>query len=181
MGVHFGLLKASDMVHIDGNGTVIGGNRHAVNAAGFMIHSAVHRARPDAHAACHAHSKYGKAWSTYGRPLEMINQDALMFWNNHSVYSSFGGVALAHEEGNRIAAALGDRNRAVILQNHGLLTTGSTVDEAAFLFGLLERSCEIQLMVETIGLPKQLISDEEAAYSFKYIGNPVSALEISFE
>ncbi|KAJ4164801.1 hypothetical protein LMH87_006459 [Akanthomyces muscarius] len=171
MGVHFGLLKASDMVHIDENGQVIGGNRTAVNAAGFMIHSAVHKARPDVDAACHAHSKYGKAWSAFGRPLDIINQDACRFWNNHSVYSSYGGVALQDEEGVRIAESLGPEHRAVILQNHGLLTAGGTVDEAAYLYTIMERSCEIQLMVEATGLEKKHISDEEAAYTYKYEGN----------
>ncbi|ATY62311.1 aldolase [Cordyceps militaris] len=171
MGVHFGLLKASDMVHIDENGQVIGGNRTAVNAAGFMIHSAVHKARPDVDAACHTHSKFGKAWSAFGRPLDMLNQDACRFWNNHSVYSSYGGVALQDEEGARIAESLGPTNRAVILQNHGLLTAGGTVDEAAYLYTVMERSCEIQLMVEAAGLEKRHISDPEAAYTYKYEGN----------
>ena len=87
MGVHFGMLKASDMVHINEDGQVIGGNRVAVNAAGFMIHSAIHKARPDVDAACHAHSKFGKAWSTFGKPLDIINQDACIFWNNYRMSS----------------------------------------------------------------------------------------------
>ncbi|KAH6900438.1 class II aldolase/adducin N-terminal [Thelonectria olida] len=172
MGVHFGMLKASDMVHIDENGKVIGGNRVAVNAAGFMIHSAIHKARPDVHAACHAHSKYGKAWSTFGRPLDIINQDACMFWNNQSVYSSFGGVVLAAEEGERIAEALGPVNRTVVLQNHGLLTAGGTVDEAAYLFSLMERSCEVQLLVESAGLPKVPIHEEEAKFTYEVNADP---------
>ncbi|KAM3506889.1 hypothetical protein MY11210_007376 [Beauveria gryllotalpidicola] len=171
MGVHFGLLTARDMVHIDENGQVIGGNRAAVNAAGFMIHSAVHKARPDIDAACHMHSKHGKAWSAFGRPLDMINQDACRFWHNHSVYASYGGVALQDEEGARIAASLGPAHRAVILQNHGLLTAGATVDEAAYLYTVMERSCEIQLMVEAAGLEKKYISEQEAAYTYKYEGN----------
>lgn len=173
MGVHFALLKASDMVHIDEAGQVIGGNRTAVNAAGFMIHSAIHKARPDINAACHTHSKYGKAWSTFGRPLDIINQDGCMFWNNHGVYSSFGGVALQDEEGVRIAQSLGPTHRAVILQNHGILTAGGTVDEAAYLYTLMERTCEIQLLAEATGLEKKLVSEEEAEYTYKYTGDPV--------
>jgi ribulose-5-phosphate 4-epimerase/fuculose-1-phosphate aldolase len=174
MGVHFGMLKASDMVHINEDGQVIGGNRVAVNAAGFMIHSAIHKARPDVDAACHAHSKFGKAWSTFGKPLDIINQDACIFWNNQSVYSNFGGVVFEDQEGARIAEALGPKNRAVILQNHGLLTAGGTVDEAAYLFSLMERTCEVQLLVESSGLPKQIIGDEEAQYTYKYNADPVS-------
>ncbi|OAA41462.1 aldolase [Beauveria brongniartii RCEF 3172] len=177
MGVHFGLLTARHMVRIDEHGRVMqGGNRAAVNAAGFMIHAAVHKARPDIDAACHMHSKYGKAWSAFGRPLDMLNQDACRFWNNHGVYASHGGVALQQQEGERIAEALGRVNRAVILQNHGLLTAGATVDEAAYLYTVMERCCEIQLLVEAAaaaapGLEKKEIGDEAAAYTYKYEGN----------
>lgn len=119
LGYHFGLLKASDMVHVDEEGNVIGGNIAAVNVAGFMIHSAIHKARPDVHAACHTHSVHGKAWSTFGKPLDIINQDACSFWNNHVVYHTFGGMVLEKEEGERIAEALGPKANAAILQNHG--------------------------------------------------------------
>lgn len=119
LGYHFAMLKASDMVHVDHLGNVIGGNRAAVNVAGFMIHSSIHHARPDVHAACHTHSVHGKAWSTFGKPLDIINQDACSFWNTHVVYKTFGGMVLEKEEGERIAQALGPHNRAVILQNHG--------------------------------------------------------------
>lgn len=50
------------------------------NAAGFLIHSAVHKARPDVVAACHTHSPAGKAWSAFARPLEMLNQDVTYFY-----------------------------------------------------------------------------------------------------
>ncbi|KAI6761392.1 hypothetical protein HG531_001945 [Fusarium graminearum] len=172
MGVHFGMLKASDMVHINEDGQVIGGNRVAVNAAGFTIHSAIHKARPDVDAACHAHSKYGKAWSTFGKPLDMISQDACIFYKDHSVYSDFGGVVFEDDEGARIAQALGPKNRSVILQNHGLLTAGGTVDEAAYLFSLMERTCEVQLLVESTGLPRNTISDEAAEYTYRYNADP---------
>ncbi|KAF2454472.1 class II aldolase/adducin N-terminal [Lineolata rhizophorae] len=171
-GKHFGMLTASDMVHIDEEGQVIGGNKTAVNAAGFMIHAAIHKARPDVHAACHAHSPAGKAWSTFGRPLDIISQDTCIFWQNQSVYKSFGGVVLAKEEGQNISKALGNHNRAIILQNHGLLTTGSTVDEAAYLFTLMERSCEVQIMVESAAIEKIHVGDEEAEYTYKINGDP---------
>lgn len=78
---HFALLKASDMILVDYDGKPVGGNLSMpANAAGFLIHSAVHRARPDVVAACHTHSPYGKAWSTFARPLEMINQDVTYFY-----------------------------------------------------------------------------------------------------
>lgn len=174
---HFGSLCAGDMICVDiETSHIVAGKRNpatngiTVNAAGFWIHSAVHKARPDAHAVCHAHTIAGRAWSIFAKPLEMLTQDVCNFYNAHAVYDNYGGIAFADEEGRRIAASLGKNNKAAILMNHGLLTVGSTVDEAGFLFGLLDRSCAIQLHAEAAcanGLKKNIISDEEAAYNFK--------------
>ncbi|KAH8883449.1 putative aldolase [Thozetella sp. PMI_491] len=172
LGVHFGMLKASDMVCVDLNGEVIGGNTNAsINAAGFQIHSAVHRARHDVHAICHTHSVHGRAWSAFAKPLEMLNQDVCYLYNAHSVYADYGGIANEASEGERIAASLGT-GKAAILLNHGLLTVGQTVDEAAYLFCLMERSCKVQLLVESSGLEKRYVSDDEAAYNYKMASTP---------
>jgi ribulose-5-phosphate 4-epimerase/fuculose-1-phosphate aldolase len=145
------------------------------NAAGYLIHAPIHRSRPDVHAICHAHTTHGKAWSVFGKPLEMLTQDACKFYNSHVVYNAYGGVVLAEEEGENIARCLGgteEGNKAAILRNHGLLTVGGTVDEAAFLFLSLEKACEGQLLVEMAenkdrGVERVLISDEEAEYNFR--------------
>ncbi|KAI0418721.1 class II aldolase [Xylaria grammica] len=174
LGRHFGMLTAGDMICLDiETGRVAGGNTsRPANAAGYLIHSAVHKRRPDdVHAVCHAHSNAGRAWSVFARPLEMLNQDVCNFYNAHAVYARYGGIVFGAEEGEHIAAALGAANKGVILMNHGLLTVGSTVDEAGFMFGLMDRACAMQLQVEAAaanGLAKRVISDEEAAYNFKW-------------
>ncbi|KAK5163152.1 uncharacterized protein LTR77_010936 [Saxophila tyrrhenica] len=71
---HFALMKASDLVLINHEGTPMEPTKHKVNAAGFIIHSSIHRARPDLNAICHMHSPFGRAWSCFGRGLEMLNQ-----------------------------------------------------------------------------------------------------------
>lgn len=146
-----------------------------INAAAFAIHSAIHSARPDVHAACHAHSVHGKAWSVFGQPLEMLTQDSLRFYRSHGVYTSFGGVVLSEEEGGHIAEALGT-GKAVILQNHGLLTVGQSVDEAAFWFLSLERSCQAQLLADAAaagaGRKKIFIEEKEAEESAALVGGP---------
>ncbi|KAF2028880.1 arad-like aldolase/epimerase [Setomelanomma holmii] len=179
LGKHFAMLKASDMVLVDYDGKVVGGNKtRPANAAGFLIHSAVHKTRPDVAAACHCHGKAGKAWSAFARKLDMINQDVTYFYGDaQAVYNEFGGVVFSEEEGARLAAALGSKGKGLILRNHGLLTVGGTVDEAAYLYTLMERSCEIQLMVEAAaanGIPKVLVDDEAAAYTFKMASDPES-------
>ncbi|KAM0820227.1 putative Class II aldolase/adducin N-terminal domain-containing protein [Seiridium cardinale] len=182
-GVHFSVLTVSDMVQVDAQGNRIGGNDALVNKAGFIIHSAIHEARPDINAACHLHSPYGRAWSTFGRPIEMLNQDSCMFYDDLSIYASFGGVVFAPEEGKNIAAAMGPRNKNIILQNHGLLTAGGTIAEAAAFFIALERACQTQFLVESAtapssvggavtGLKKTYVTDEEARYTKDGTGTP---------
>ena len=85
----------------------------------------------------------------------MINQDVCTFYKSHAVYEDFGGVALEAEEGIHISKLLGD-GKGVILQNHGLLTVGNTVDEAAYLFTLLEKSCQVQLAAQAALLPGKI-------------------------
>lgn len=177
LGVHFGLLKASDMILVNFNGEVIGGNTtYPPNSAGFLIHAAVHKARPDVHAVCHCHSTHGKAWSVFGQRLEMLTQDACKFFGPaQGVYNSYGGIVLGTEEGERIAEALGPLGKGCILRNHGILTVGQTVDEAAWLFTSMERSCQVQLlanMAASNGCPKVLITDEEAKFNFDVEGDP---------
>ena len=115
-----------------------------------------------------------------GRKLDMINQDVCNFYGEAlAVYDNYGGVVLgggALEEGDAIAKALGKKGKAAILVNHGLLTVGETVDEAGFLFGLLERSCGVQLEVERAGFgeQKRVIGNQEAEFNFRMASTPVS-------
>ncbi|KAG9626608.1 arad-like aldolase/epimerase, partial [Aureobasidium melanogenum] len=147
----------------------------------FLIHSAVHKARPDVIAACHTHSPYGKAWSTFARPLEMLNQDVCYFYGEaQAVYKEFGGIVFNEEEGIKLANALGPKGKGMILRNHGLLTVGTTVDEAAYLYTLMERSCEVQLLAEAAcasGIEKVIVPDESAAYTFRMSSDPDTLYE----
>jgi ribulose-5-phosphate 4-epimerase/fuculose-1-phosphate aldolase len=174
-GVHFSQIKASNLIRCDHKGNVVEGD-YPVNTAAFVIHSRVHSARPDAIAAAHSHSTYGRAFSTLGRPLAPITQDVCAFYNDHAVYDDFGGVAVELDEGQRIADAIGKR-KAAILQNHGLITVGGTVDEAVWWFITMERSCQVQLIAEAAlkgGETLKQISPQAAAQSYKIVGSPFS-------
>ena len=103
------------------------------------------RPGPTCIAAAHSHSVYGKAWSTLGRLLDPLTQDACAFYEDHALFDDYTGVVLDLEEGKRIAHALGD-NKAAILRNHGLLTVGHSVDEAVWWFITMERTCQAQLL-----------------------------------
>lgn len=127
MSAHFSQIKVSDLILVNEDGEVVEGDE-PINGAAFAIHSEIHKARPDVNAACHAHSVHGKAFSAFGRELDMITQDALRFYKSHAVYTEFGGVVLDREEGKKIASALG-AGKAAILQNHGLLTVSHKISD----------------------------------------------------
>lgn len=178
IGRHFGLIKVSDLILLNSKGEPVGGNtKQPANAAGFQIHGHIHSHYPHVNAACHTHSVNGRAWSSFGRRLEMLNQDVCNFYGDaQGVYNECGGVVLDAREGKRLAASLGPKGKGLILRNHGLLTVGQTVDEAAYLFTLLEASCEAQLRADAAaanGLEKTIIDDEAAAFTFRMTSDPV--------
>ncbi len=157
LGMHFGHITVGDLVLVSQHGEVVQGDR-PVNAAAVAIHTQVHAARPDVVAAAHAHSLHGKAWSSLGRLVDPITQDACAFWGDHSLFDDYNGVVLDRQEAKRLAHALGG-HKAVILRNHGLLTVGHSVDEAVWWFVTMERSCQAQLLAEAAGQPVLIDSD----------------------
>jgi ribulose-5-phosphate 4-epimerase/fuculose-1-phosphate aldolase len=172
LGMSFKLVRVRDLILVNHRGDVVEGN-WPVNAAAFAIHSQIHAARPDVIAAAHAHSVHGKAWSSLRRPLDPLTQDACAFYGDHAVFDDYTGVVLDLEEGKRIAHTLG-ANKALILSNHGLLTVGTTsVDEAAWWFITMERTCQAQLLAEAAGRPVP-IDAEQARQTAPLVGPPMA-------
>ncbi|MEQ9464503.1 MAG: class II aldolase/adducin family protein [Haliea sp.] len=171
LGRSFKQMRVSDLLLVNHSGEVVAGDG-LLNGAAFTIHSRIHMAHPRITAAAHSHSLYGKAWASLGRLLDPITQDACAFYEDHVLFDDFTGVVLDTSEGERIASALGD-HKAAILQNHGLLTVGETVDEAAWWFITMERSCQAQLLAEAAGKPK-LIKPEFAAKTRDTVGSTLA-------
>jgi ribulose-5-phosphate 4-epimerase/fuculose-1-phosphate aldolase len=167
-GLSFSLIRASDLIRVDEHGCVVEGNRPLNNAA-FAIHGGLHHRNPDVVAAVHAHSVYGKALSALRCMLEPLTQDACPFYQHHVRFQG-NVVVLDFEEGERIAQVMGDA-KAAILNNHGLLTVGHTVDEAAWWFITMERSCQAQLAAMAAGTPEPL-SHAEALEVREQVGTP---------
>ncbi|WP_329312574.1 MULTISPECIES: class II aldolase/adducin family protein [unclassified Streptomyces] len=171
-GMSFRHVRVSDLILVDHEGQVRHGKR-PVNRAGFVIHSAIHAARPDVVAACHAHAVHGKAFSSLGRPLDPITQDACAVYEQHTVHRDGAGAVVVEEEaGRQLAAGLGP-HKAVIHQNHGIFTVGESVDEAAWWFISMERSAQAQLLAEAAGTP-HLIDPESARYTRDQTGFPLA-------
>jgi len=178
MGTSFRQIKRSDLILISEDGEVIdGGENRKLNSAAYMIHHAIHTARPDVMCAAHSHSIYGRAFSTLGRNLDITTQDACAFHNDLALYTQFNGIVLDEQEGIDISKALGDK-KAAILSNHGLLTTGGSVEAAVFWFMSLEKCCHAQLLADAAaagrGGKTVKINEEDAAYTYKTIGSELA-------
>ncbi len=167
-GMHFSQIRASDLIEVNHRGEVVQGE-YPVNVAAFAIHSQIHAARPDVVAAAHSHSMHGKAWSSLGRLLDPITQDACAFYEDHGLFDDYTGVVDQTSEAERIGHALGSC-KAVILRNHGLLSVGATVEEAVWWFIAMDRSCRAQLLAEAAGKPIP-ISHENAQHTRAQVGS----------
>ena len=167
LGMSFRRIRVKDLLLVDHEGNVVEGS-WPLNAAAFAIHSQIHSARPEVVAAAHAHGVHGKAWSALRRPLDPITQDACAFYDDHAVFDDYTGAVFELSEGKRIADALGD-GKAAILANHGVLTVGRSVDEAAWWFVTMERSCQAQLLAEAAGTVVP-IDPETAATTATQVG-----------
>ncbi len=171
-GVNFAHISVSNLIRVDHSGEIVEGEGALLNGAAFAIHSRIHAARPDVVAAAHAHSMHGKSFSALGRTLRPLTQDACAFHGDHAVFDGYSGVVTELDEGDRIAACLGPR-KAVILQNHGLLTVGASVDAAAAAFVSMDRACQSQLLAEAAGEPID-IPDPVARKAYEMVGSALA-------
>lgn len=170
-GISFNQMNVSDLILCNSEGQIIEGKHSRLNLAAFAIHSSIHKLRPDVVAAAHAHSLYGKTWSTLSRLIDPITQDACAFFEDHALFKKYTGIVFSPSEGARIAKTLG-ANKAIILENHGLLTVGATVGAAAWWFISLERCCQVQLMAESTGRRIKKIKRAVALKTSHAIGTP---------
>ena len=160
-GLSFRQLCMSDLVLVNEEGQIVAGKHQLLNKAAFAIHAAIHKARPDVIAAAHSHSIYGKTFSAFGKLLDPLTQDSCIFYEDHGLFDDYTGVVGDLSEGERIGEALADK-KAVILQNHGLLTVGHSIEECIFWFVTLERTCQSQILADSTGNPLIKIGHETA-------------------
>lgn len=157
-GMMFDEITASSLVRIDQEGNRIHPEDFDVNPAGFTIHSAIHAVREDVVCVMHTHTTEGVAVSTHKDGLLPLSQQSL-FPLSSLAYHDYEGVALRADEKPRLQADLGTNN-FMILRNHGLLTTGSSVAEAFLGMYILQKACEVQVQAMSSGQPLTQIPDE---------------------
>lgn len=156
-GRQFGTLTLDDLLLVDPKGRVLAGHG-ILNPASFAVHATIHEQRPEVLAAAHGHPTHGKAWASLGRLLDPLSQDACAFYEDHAVLELFSGIVLSEEEGALITRTLGQR-KALVLQNHGLLTVGTTLESCIFWFVAMDNACQVQLLAEAAGQPRVLPPD----------------------
>ncbi len=164
-GLMFEEITASSLVKVDLNGTIIGENDYGINYAGYVIHSAIHGARDDAHYIAHFHTADGVAVSAHAEGLLPLNQRALTLIPRLS-FHDFEGIALNLDERERLVADLGDK-KIMLLRNHGTLALGSTPGEAFSGIYHLEEACKAQVRTLSIGRDNILIAPENAQEEVK--------------
>lgn len=157
-GWMFDEITASSLVTVDAEGLPVNDAEANVNPAGFVIHSAIHRARPDAHCVMHTHTLAGMTVAATTDGLLPLNQMSMEFYGRLS-HHPYEGIADDVDERERLVADLGT-NPAMILTNHGLLTVGHTVAEAFQYMYYLEQACRIQVAATSTGRELTFPSDE---------------------
>ena len=152
-GMLYDEITASSLIKIDLEGRTVLQPDHdySVNAAGYVIHSAVHSARHDAHCVIHTHTRAGTAVSALADGLLPLSQTAMRF-AGHLAYHDYEGPAFNRGERERLVADLGDKN-AMILRNHGLLVCAPSIPQAFNLIYWLEQACRIQIDILSCGQP----------------------------
>ena len=143
-GMLYEEIDASCLIKVDHDGnTIFNVSDYGVNAAGFVIHSAIHMARHDVDCVAHTHTPAGMAVSAMECGLLPLAQTSMRFL--HIAYHDFEGIADDPDERARLVRDLG-QHEAMVLRNHGLLVVGRTIPATFSLLYRMERACEVQVM-----------------------------------
>lgn len=166
----FDEITASSLVKIDITGMPVEETEHPTNPAGFVIHSAIHMAREDAHSVMHLHTVAGQAVSAQEQGLLPTCQTTMIAMSGGVAYHDYEGIATDVDERERLVADLSDKS-AMILRNHGTLTVGASVADAFLLMYFLERGCQVQIAAQSGGaalIPPPQGTPEKVAAQAKF-------------
>ena len=141
-GLAYEEVTPDNLVKIDLAGDPVAPTPYRVNPAGFIIHSAIHAAREDAHCIMHVHTTDGIAVACKASGLSHDNFYGAQF-HGRVAYHDFEGISVHPEEQPRLVQSLGDKD-VLILRNHGLLVLGPDVPTAFRWMWTLQRACEVQ-------------------------------------
>jgi ribulose-5-phosphate 4-epimerase/fuculose-1-phosphate aldolase len=170
-GLHFEEITASCLAKVDAEGELLADPTGlGINRAGFVIHSAIHQARPDLHCVMHTHTVAGMVLSASAEGLLPLTQHAMRFFESIG-YHDYEGIAVDMDERVRLARDLGPHS-ALVLRNHGLITCGPSVAHAYDLMVFLERAAEAQWRIQAAGVPIITPSIEAARKTAELFAKP---------
>jgi len=176
-GMLYEEVTASSLIKVDLAGNIIDKDEHpySVNAAGYIINSAVHEARDDAQCVIHTHTPAGIAVSAMEEGLLPLSQTAMRF-HGHVAYHDYEGPAFNRGEKGRLVKHLGDKN-AMILRNHGLLVAAPSIPQAFNLIYWLEQACRIQVQILSTQRPLHKAAKKVVALT----AEALSGMEITLD
>ncbi|MFO1312019.1 MAG: class II aldolase/adducin family protein [Burkholderiales bacterium] len=166
-GLFYEEVTASNLVKIDLDGKIVGHSDWGVNEAGFIIHGAVHAARPDVQCVIHHHGPASVAVASLECGLLPLSLEAAQFYERVAYYD-FQGISDDRAECAAITKALGS-HKVLFMRNHGVLITGLTIGEALHLAVNLEQACRVQLSVMAANAPYKLIPHEIARHTMQQV------------
>ncbi|MEL6566825.1 MAG: class II aldolase/adducin family protein [Pseudomonadota bacterium] len=169
-GFLFEEITASSLVKVDLDGSVVEETPYMINPAGFTIHSAVHAAREDAQVVMHLHTDDGVAVSAQSEGLLPLSQTSMLV-RHDLAYHDYEGVALDHDERERIVADMGEKSN-LMLRNHGTLTVGRSAAECFLRMFFLERACSMQVRALSAGRANMTIPSQKVQDVVKGQSNP---------
>lgn len=148
-------ITASNLICVDVDGNPVDGSTDVPNKAGFVIHGAIHAARPDVNCVLHVHTPQGIAVSALECGLLPICSEAACFYEMVG-YHDFEGIVLDLEERSRLVENLGDKP-VLILRNHGLLVAAPSIPVGFSMMWIVIDACEAQLRAMATGQPLKMI------------------------
>ncbi|MGE3148002.1 MAG: class II aldolase/adducin family protein [Pseudorhodoplanes sp.] len=170
-GLRYDEIRASNLLKITLDGEVLDGIQDELNFTGYVIHSAVHKARPDVTCVMHTHSRGGQGVAAMKEGLLPLSQEGMLFYEDVS-YHDYEGYSDDTEECDRIAAHLGQRYQ-MIMRNHGLLTAGRSIGEAYCRMYYLEMCCQLQMDLLATGREPNIPPPEVCRKAYRQSLDPL--------
>ncbi|MHB1216678.1 MAG: class II aldolase/adducin family protein [Alphaproteobacteria bacterium] len=168
-GLHWAEITALDVLMCDYEGNVLEGE-HAPPKSGPCIHFPIHKLHPRGGAVFHTHMPWSTAIAAVkGGRVEMVHQNAMRFYDDIAYDHEFNGLAMTHDEGERMGAIMKDKG-VLFLENHGVITVAESVGEAFDMMYFIERTCQVQVLAQSMGKPLAICRQpmvEETRETFK--------------
>jgi ribulose-5-phosphate 4-epimerase/fuculose-1-phosphate aldolase len=178
-GTHSERMTASGLIVIDEHGKTLEGTGRAPTS-GYAIHTRMHLMHPSAKVVLHLHAPYSTAITAIrGGRLEMVHQNSTRFYGEIAYDDHFNGIAVRTDEGDRMAAAMGDK-RILFLTNHGVVVVGDTVAQAFDDFYYLERAAQVQILAMQSGRELNVMPDELARLTHEQFGSVTLNADLHF-